>query len=300
MTKIKLKLPKLKFQMIREYFSYSLLCLKSLGYNHHLSQSYCTGRSFNFYTFSYLTLIYLILDILIEPIFKIVDSKIFSLWLGPFFVVAVVALISSIVFFCYYIGLPYWWALSQEISIFLIIFGNWILLNVMFHYYMACSTDPGQPPRSETYNAVSICKKCLIPKPPRTHHCSICNKCILLYDHHCPWMNRCIGHKNRRYFFLFMAYTVFGVIFIMTFGLGIGYNVLWLGDYAWEEKEPLRGALVRYNLTGHLVPVTEVDYDSIGVSPASHNLPITELKDQNTYRAVVYMAITVVGEIFLI
>lgn len=91
-----------------------------------------------------------------------------------------------------------------------------------------------------------------------------------------------------------MAYTVAGVIFIMTFGIGIGYDVLWLGDYAWEEKEPLQGALVRYNLTGHLIPVTEVDYDTLGVKPASHNLPITELKDFNTYRAVVYMAVIVV------
>lgn len=35
------------------------------------------------------------------------------------------------------------------------------------------------------YKAVSICKKCLSPKPPRTHHCSVCNRCILKMDHHC-------------------------------------------------------------------------------------------------------------------
>jgi hypothetical protein len=33
--------------------------------------------------------------------------------------------------------------------------------------------------------AASICKKCIAPKPPRTHHCSVCNKCILKMDHHC-------------------------------------------------------------------------------------------------------------------
>lgn len=33
--------------------------------------------------------------------------------------------------------------------------------------------------------AVSICKKCISPKPPRTHHCSVCNRCILKMDHHC-------------------------------------------------------------------------------------------------------------------
>lgn len=26
---------------------------------------------------------------------------------------------------------------------------------------------------------VSICKKCIYPKPARTHHCSICNRLVL-------------------------------------------------------------------------------------------------------------------------
>lgn len=37
--------------------------------------------------------------------------------------------------------------------------------------------------------AVSICKKCIAPKPPRTHHCSICNRCVLKMDHHCRILN---------------------------------------------------------------------------------------------------------------
>lgn len=35
------------------------------------------------------------------------------------------------------------------------------------------------------YYDVVICKKCDSPKPPRTHHCSVCNKCVLKMDHHC-------------------------------------------------------------------------------------------------------------------
>ncbi|KAG1473845.1 hypothetical protein G6F56_000713 [Rhizopus delemar] len=28
------------------------------------------------------------------------------------------------------------------------------------------------------------CKKCHLPKPERAHHCSVCNTCVLKFDHH--------------------------------------------------------------------------------------------------------------------
>ncbi|QQP35382.1 Palmitoyltransferase, partial [Caligus rogercresseyi] len=56
----------------------------------------------------------------------------------------------------------------------------------------------------------SICKKCINPKPPRTHHCSVCDSCVLKMDHHCPWLNNCVGHYNHRYFFLYMVHTIVG------------------------------------------------------------------------------------------
>ncbi|XP_072883121.1 palmitoyltransferase ZDHHC16-like isoform X2 [Hemitrygon akajei] len=60
---------------------------------------------------------------------------------------------------------------------------------------------------------VSICRKCINPKPPRTHHCSICNRCILKMDHHCPWLNNCVGHYNHRYFFSFCLFMMLGCVY---------------------------------------------------------------------------------------
>jgi len=117
-----------------------------------------------------------------------------------------------------------------------------------------------------------------------------------MFDHHCPWLNQCVGHYNRRYFFLYMVYTVIGVIFIIFFGIGIGYEVLWLGDGGgWQEFEELRGSPVRMNLSGHIIPVTELEYSELGIAPAKHDLPVGELNDPTIYKCVVFMAVICVS-----
>ena len=52
------------------------------------------------------------------------------------------------------------------------------------------------------------CYKCKGVKPPRSHHCSTCGRCVLKMDHHCPWMNNCIGLKNQKAFLLFNMYVM--------------------------------------------------------------------------------------------
>lgn len=83
----------------------------------------------------------------------------------------------------------------------------------------------------------------------------------------------------------------------MLFGLGIGYDVLWVGDGGgWQEVEGLQGSPVKFNLTGHVIPVTEIEYSEVGIEPAKHDLPIGFLDDPVIYRCIVFMAVICVCE----
>lgn len=94
---------------------------------------------------------------------------------------------------------------------------GWYLFSVVMitvSYLKAMFNGPGhapsgwKPEKDDDAQYLQFCKRCVGYKPPRAHHCSICNKCCYKMDHHCPWINNCVGNQNHKDFFLFLTYVL--------------------------------------------------------------------------------------------
>lgn len=85
-------------------------------------------------------------------------------------------------------------------------------------------TDPGSVPRAavpceaqrQTQQSHSMCGQCQTYKPPASHHCRICNRCVSKMDHHCPWMNNCVGAGNLSEYFGGLLLAVFNDLHIVS------------------------------------------------------------------------------------
>ncbi|KAF7260920.1 hypothetical protein EG68_01798 [Paragonimus skrjabini miyazakii] len=102
-----------------------------------------------------------------------------------------------------------------------IVCSHWFLLLVLFHYLSAIWRHPGAVPTvlsPEVAPIVSMCLRCCYPRPPRAHHCSICEGCILRMDHHCPWIANCVGLRTHRHFYLSVLFMSIGGLYMITVG----------------------------------------------------------------------------------
>ncbi|KAI0707044.1 zf-DHHC-domain-containing protein [Earliella scabrosa] len=193
---------------------------------------------------------------------------------GPVFVALAIVLLSvgAVCFFeIVQPSLPYPW-LTTPICIL-------IALNLFAHYYYVCTVTPGfvdEPPRhagtgmlwakkrktarpltgvrwSEdvpvTKAATTKCKRCGQMRPERSHHCRICNRCVLKYDHHCPVrINQCVGIYNERHFVLFLVYLVVSTACYVGFGWRFVFIGLGWFNEPWPYRMPPMAFLLTYIL----------------------------------------------------
>ncbi|XP_008320192.1 palmitoyltransferase ZDHHC16A isoform X2 [Cynoglossus semilaevis] len=249
---------------VRELWAYTRLLMQSLCFNS-------------------LTDSDVVFDSVFEPVFWTVDY--ITRWFGMVFVCLVVILTSSIMVIAYVVLLPL--VLNTYTPLWILwhlCYGNWIIVMISFHYYKAAKTLPGGPPKEKNDSPfVSICKKCIMPKPARTHHCGICNRCILKMDHHCPWLNNCVGHFNHRYFFSYCLFMTLGCFYCTISGRN-----LFLDAYnAHERLKHLDMDKPGVAITGNLGLL--VGLLSAAQTNGDTSAPVYTLKDKMINKSIIYM-----------
>jgi palmitoyltransferase ZDHHC9/14/18 len=115
-----------------------------------------------------------------------------------------------------------------------------LFMAAMISLIRACFTEPGMLPRAQPLPAgvvappmeldiatttgtscgrLRMCRTCLVYRSGRCSHCSICDACVLDFDHHCPWIGNCVGRRNYRMFVGFLIAANLKCLYVLAFSV---------------------------------------------------------------------------------
>ncbi|KAF7457680.1 putative palmitoyltransferase [Cryptosporidium felis] len=144
-----------------------------------------------------------------------------------------------------------------DVGITEVVIFNFLVLMTVVCFVMSIVTKPGTIPNTPEWSLKTIdesnhqskavskelksngerryCKWCAKYKPDRTHHCRVCQACVLKMDHHCPWISNCVGWGNHKYLLLLIFYSAITCTFITitlapTLNKSLNMNTVQFGD----------------------------------------------------------------------
>ncbi|KJH43396.1 DHHC zinc finger domain protein [Dictyocaulus viviparus] len=148
--------------------------------------------------------------------------------LGSVLVYVVYIITIFLTFTSFAIIIPYEQVYKSPLLLGLLVFvGIYFLVNILFHYGKARTLKPIG--NLNNRQGDRWCERCKLFRNERTHHCSVCRRCILGMDHHCIWINQCVGSHNHRHFFLFISYLTGATFTIVLCGFNTLYDHMYVG-----------------------------------------------------------------------
>ncbi|KAF1860370.1 hypothetical protein Lal_00037709 [Lupinus albus] len=165
-------------------------------------------------------------------------------------VFAVLLLMIFLYYTTIFIFIHYWVGLKTSYGIFNASIFTLFAFLTLFSFFVCVLSNPGHVPSSylpdveDTSHESSKdnaerkkCDKCFAYKPPRTHHCRVCRRCVLkmvgescfssMDDHHCLWINNCVGYWNYKAFFVFALYATIASIHSAVLFICCVYHKNW-------------------------------------------------------------------------